>query len=76
VAESRRSRPRVSGDLFASDPMRAAGTERIAVVHTLVASGQIVALIAAPDPDDPVTTQFFAAMQAAAATPTVGTPAP
>jgi ketosteroid isomerase-like protein len=67
----------VSRDLFASDPMRAAGTERIAIVHTLVvANGQIVALIAVPDPDDPVTMAFFAAMQAAAATPTVGTPAP
>ena len=60
----------VSRDEVAAETFRAAGAERIIIIHTLVvANGQIVALIAMPDPDDPATTQVFAAMQAPAATP-------
>jgi uncharacterized protein (TIGR02246 family) len=60
----------VSRDEVTAETFRAAGAERIIIVHTLVvANGQIVALIAMPDPDDPATTQVFAAMQATAATP-------
>jgi uncharacterized protein (TIGR02246 family) len=60
----------VSRDLVAADTFRAAGAERIVIIHTLVvANGQIVALTAIPDPDDPATMQVFAAMAAAAATP-------
>jgi hypothetical protein len=64
----------VSRDQVTAETFRAAGAERI-IIHTLVvANGQIVVLANIPDPDDPVTTAFFAAMQAAAATPVVGTP--
>ena len=67
----------VSRDLVSADPFRAAGAERIVIIHALVvANGQIVALTAIPDPDDPETMEFFAAMAAAAATLPVGTPAP
>jgi hypothetical protein len=60
----------VSRDEVASDPFREAGAERLVIIHTLVvADDQIVVLTAIPDPDDPMTTEFFAAMAAAAATP-------
>ncbi len=63
----------VSRDEVTAETFRAAGAERIVIIHTLVvADGQIAVLANIPDPDDPVTTQFFAAMQAAAA----ATPAP
>ena len=66
----------VSRDPVAADPYREAGAERIILIHTIVVSGgQIVVLTAVPAPDDPVTTELFAAMQAAA-TPAAGTPAP
>jgi uncharacterized protein (TIGR02246 family) len=59
-----------SRDELTAETFRTAGAERI-VIHTLVvANGQIVVLANVPDPDDPVTTEFFAAMAAAAATPT------
>lgn len=61
----------VSRDPVAADPYREAGAERIILIHTIViADGQIVVLTAIPDPDDPVTTELFAALEAAA------TPAP
>ncbi len=60
----------VSRDLVTAETFRAAGAERVVIIHTLVvANGQIVVLTAIPNPEDPVTTQVFAAMQAAAATP-------
>jgi hypothetical protein len=66
----------VSRDLVTAETFRAAGAERVVIIHTLViADGQIVVLTAIPDPDDPVTTQVFAAMAAAAATPAMATPA-
>lgn len=65
----------VSRDPVAADPYREAGAERIVLIHTIVVSeGQIVVLTAIPDPDDPVTTELFAAMQAAA-TPVAARPA-
>ena len=66
----------VSRDLVTAESFREAGAERVVIIHTLVvADGQIVALTAIPDPDDPVTTQVFAAMAASAATPAMATPA-
>jgi hypothetical protein len=60
----------VSRDEVSAETFRAAGAERIIIIHTLVvADGQIAVLANIPDPDDPVTTEFFAAMAAAAATP-------
>jgi uncharacterized protein (TIGR02246 family) len=65
------SRDEVSGKAF-----REAGAERIVIIHTLVvADGQIVALANIPDPNDPETREFFAAMAAAAAPPAMATPA-
>ncbi len=65
----------VSRDPVAADPYREAGAERIILIHTIVVSGgQIVVLTAIPAPDDPVTTELFAAMQAAEAA--AATPAP
>jgi hypothetical protein len=60
----------VSRDEVTAETFRAAGAERIIIIHTLVvADGQIAVLANIPDPDDLVTTEFFAAMAAAAATP-------
>ena len=65
----------VSRDPVAADPYREAGAERIILIHTIVVSGgHIVVLTAIPAPDDPVTTELFAAMQAAGA-PAAATPA-
>lgn len=64
----------VSRDPVVADPYREAGAERVILIHTIVASGgQIVVLTAIPAPDDPVTTELFAAMQATA--PAAATPA-
>ena len=60
----------VSRDEVNAETFQAAGAERIIIFHTLVvANGQIAVLANIPDPDDPMTTQFFSATQAAAATP-------
>ena len=58
----------VSRDPIVADPYREAGAERIILIHTIVVSGgQIVVLTAIPARDDLVTTELFAAMQAAGA---------
>jgi uncharacterized protein (TIGR02246 family) len=60
----------VSRDEVSAETWRAAGAERIIIIHTLVvANGQIVVLANIPDIDDPVTRAFFTPMEAAAATP-------
>ena len=60
----------VSRDEVSAEAWRAAGAERIIIIHTLVvANGQIVVLANIPDIDDPVTRAFFTPMEAAAATP-------
>jgi hypothetical protein len=65
----------VSRDEVTSEAFRAAGAERIVIIHTLVvANAQIAVLANIPDPDDPMTTELIAAMAAAAATPAMGTP--
>lgn len=66
----------VSRDEVTAEPWRAAGAERIIIIHTLVvANGQIVVLANIPDIDDPMTRAFFTPMEATTATPAMATPA-
>jgi hypothetical protein len=66
----------VSRDEGSAEPWRAAGAERIIIIHTLVVTnGQLVVLANIPDIDDPMTRAFFTPMEAPTATLAMATPA-